>query len=133
MKQLIYLNLFILIFCACQKENNAKDFNGTYTGSFRTIVDQKMISADFELELAPQKFEVKKGLKLGNGTFKVIDTKTINFEDKNIWTADFDWNLILNGSYTYEAKGDSLILTKNLENSQNTIYNYYQYRLRRNN
>src|SRR5699024_9165897 len=46
----------------------------------------------------------------GNGTYKKKGS-TINFTDVNIWTADFDWNLILNGEYEFQQKGDQLILS----------------------
>ena len=48
----------------------------------------------------------------GSGTFEVINSQDVKFEDSNRWTADFDWGLILNGEYRYQAKGDSLLLAK---------------------
>ncbi len=94
-----------------------------------------MVMNDVDLTLANTNFTVRKGPKLGNGAFVVNDSKTVVFKDKNAWTADFDWNLILNGDYSYQVKGDSLILIKNLnaDPAANTIYNYYQYRLKRTN
>lgn len=133
MKKLVYIFMLMLLFIACKKENNARDFKGTYTGTFRTIVNQNILSTDFEMTLIDKTFKVNKGAKLASGEFKVDDTKTVTFADKNVWTADFDWNLILNGTYIYEAKGDSLILTKIIKSDPawNSVPVSYQYRLKR--
>lgn len=62
----------------------------------------------------------------GSGTFEFREKNTVKFEDQNMWTANFDWNLILNGEYDYEVKGDSLIITR----SRNEV-KLYEYRLKR--
>ena len=63
----------------------------------------------------------------GSGVFELTEEGQIKFEDQNIWTADFDWNLILNGYYKYKMRGDSLILKKEL----NEGVKAYEYRLKR--
>lgn len=130
MKKLIFISLLAATLLACEKDKNAKDFKGTYTGTFRTKQDGKMVMIDTELTLLNENFEVKKGPKLGNGSFKLEDKRTVTFSDKNVWTADFDWNLILNGTYTYQALADSLILTRVLYATTPIDNNYYQYRLK---
>ncbi|MFI5453734.1 hypothetical protein ACHMWN_16465 [Pedobacter sp. UC225_61] len=130
MKKLIFISLLAATLLACEKDKNAKDFKGTYTGTFRTKQDGKMVMIDTELTLLNGNFEVKKGPKLGNGSFKLEDKRTVTFSDKNVWTADFDWNLILNGTYTYQALADSLILTRVLYATTPIDNNYYQYRLK---
>lgn len=60
----------------------------------------------------------------GSGNYQ-ISNQEVQFKDTNIWTADFDWGLILNGTYTVERKSDSLILTKI------TSTTLYEYRLKR--
>lgn len=69
----------------------------------------------------------------GTGKYTVLNNNEVQFNDERIWTADFDWGLILNGNYKYEIKKDSLILTRNFEicPSCNTINGLYQYRLKR--
>lgn len=129
MKKLIFISLFAATLLACEKNENAKDFKGTYTGTFRIKQDGKMVMTDTELVLVDGNFEVKKGPKLGSGSFKLEDKTTVTFSDEIVRTADFDWNIILNGSYTYQALGDSLILTRNLPYLPTTI-TLYQYRLK---
>jgi len=62
----------------------------------------------------------------GSGTFEFKEKNTVRFEDQNIWTANFDWNLILKGEYAYEIKGDSLIITRSRDEVK-----LYEYRLKR--
>lgn len=130
MKKLFYLSVLLLSFSACQKENNAISFQGNYQGTFRSRVQGQYTSSDAEIELSSPTFTVKKGPKLGSGDFKVEDKMNITFADKNVWTTDFDFNIVLNGKYKYEALGDSLILTKYVDGPADGI-NYYQYRLKR--
>jgi hypothetical protein len=130
MKRIIYISALILVCAACKKENNAMEFQGTYTGSFKAIYQDKTETSDAEINLENRKFTVIKGIKLGGGTFTLNDKKTITFADKNLWTSDFDYQLVLNGSYTFEALGDSLILTKYVAQPADFI-NVYQYRLKR--
>jgi hypothetical protein len=63
----------------------------------------------------------------GSGTFHILENKNIEFKNTNMWTANFDWNLILNGTYTYKLKGDSLILSKEAASGIKVL----EYRLKR--
>jgi hypothetical protein len=130
MKKLIYISTLIVLFAACKKENNAIDFHGSYTGTFKATYQNSTLTSEAEITLDRPNFVVNKGLKLGSGIFKVEDKKTITFADKNTWTTDFDFPIVLDGTYTYEALGDSLILTKNIP-QPNDFVNKYQYRLKR--
>ena len=51
----------------------------------------------------------------GSGTYS-IDNGKIIFHDTNIWTADFDWNLILNGEYDYTLDGNNLTISADKNN-----------------
>jgi hypothetical protein len=62
----------------------------------------------------------------GSGTFEVTKSKSVIFKDQNVWTANFDWGLVLNGEYKYQVKGDSLYLAK-----YNAEFKVYEYRLKR--
>jgi hypothetical protein len=132
MKKLFYTFALAIGLCACEKENNAADFSGTYTGTFNTIIAGKMHVEPAELVLQRPGFNMTKGPKFSSGNFEVKDKMRINFTDTNVWPANFDFNLVLNGTYKYEALGDSLILTKMLpiENPSSTLM-HYQYRLKR--
>ena len=132
MKKLFYILTLAVVLSACEKENNALAFKGTYVGDFRLMANGQLQIIPAELSLAKPNFELTKGPKLGNGTFKVEDKMNITFIDINVWTADFNWNLILSGPYTYQVLGDSLILTKKFDLPKaSTDSYYYQYRLKR--
>lgn len=132
MKKLFYILTIAVALSSCKKENNAIDFKGKYLGTFRSMANGQLQIIPAELNLAKPNFELTKGAKPGNGTFKVEDKMNITFTDTNVWTADFNWNLILSGTYIYEALGDSLILTKKFATSNPSAdFYYYQYRLKR--
>jgi len=133
MKKLFYILTLAVALSSCKKENNAMEFKGKYVGTFKSMMNGgELLVIPAELNLAKPNFELAKGAKPGNGTFKVEDKMNITFNDINVWTADFNWNLILSGTYTYKAQGDSLILTKKFtdQNPSADSY-YYQYRLKR--
>jgi hypothetical protein len=48
---------------------------------------------------------------LCNGTY-LIAGYTITFEDKCVWTAEFDWTLVLSGAWNYNLNGNILTLVK---------------------
>lgn len=131
MRRLCYLFILALAFSACKKDKGTNAFKGSYEGTFRTIVNQKMVMSESKVLFSDDQYYSMKGR--GSGKFSLQGNSIVRFEDKNIWTADFDWGLILNGDYQYKTKGDSLILTKILPALPyaNTVYNYYQYRLKR--
>ncbi|KQC01951.1 hypothetical protein [Pedobacter sp. Hv1] len=132
MKNLIYLSLLASLFFACKKDDT-KDLIGNYSGSFRTLVNGKLVMSDFDVSLQSKQFKVTKGDKKGSGSYQRSKTSELSFTDQNMWTADFNWNVLLNGTYTTEVKGDSLILTKYPPSGPLALpeYNYYQYRLKR--
>lgn len=57
----------------------------------------------------------------GKGSYSIKGDQ-FSFEDENLWTANFDWGLILNGEYTYSFTNDELTLTKTKDGS--TTYTY---------
>lgn len=61
----------------------------------------------------------------GSGNFSINENK-ITFTDENFWYADFDWNLILNGTYDYTFDGKNLKISA----SKNEM-GYYEYDLKK--
>ena len=62
----------------------------------------------------------------GSGSYTTGNNQ-ITFNDINVWTADFDWGLILSGNYNYHYEGDTVVITK-----PNDWKITYQYRLKKN-
>jgi len=132
MKKLIYLALITFALAGCEKEENLTPLDGAYSGTFRMLVDSKEQVSDFEVTLKAKRFTTTKG-GAGRGPFEIISKDEIKFTDELLYTANFDWNTLLGGNYTYEIKADSLILTKKLNPAPNAkyAYTYYQYRLKK--
>ncbi|HKK87622.1 MAG TPA: hypothetical protein VJ917_02150 [Saprospiraceae bacterium] len=120
------MGVFFMVQCTHQNPDN---FTGYYEGVF--ILTEKgskkeglasLRLRDSTYQSVGQQSPVPAG---GSGTWEVQDTALV-FRDKNIWTADFDWHLILDGRYRYELNRDSLILQTIKPNG-----NTYTYRLKR--
>ena len=105
--------LFVLISCNKNDSEIAipQITNGNYIGIFErngvnSNVQLNLNSGTFNGQSTTQKFPA-----LCNGTYSITGN-TINFEDKCVWTAEFDWTLILNGQWNYVMSGNILTLTK---------------------
>jgi hypothetical protein len=98
----------LLISC---KKDNLKIEEGTYTGKFTVTYNTGIETGITTIELRNSTYtctgnsdRIPAG---GSGTYS-IDNKIITFNDENMRTADFDWNLILNGQYDYTFDGKKL-------------------------
>ena len=89
--------------------------DGTYTGKFRVAYDTTTLTGVTTLRLHGNTYHCEGNDDRipagGSGTF-TRGEKTIIFHDENMWTADFDWNLILKDEYNYALEGKNLKLTK---------------------
>jgi len=129
MRNLLYLFILSLCFLSCKKDNSTQQLSGDYSGTFRTLAQGKlMLTQAFDVSLTEDRFKVTKGFKMGSGSYQIGSNNQAVFQDENPWTADFNWNLLLSGNYTYQIKGDSLILTKIFEPSGSLAS---QYRLKK--
>lgn len=125
--------LAIILFSSCDKDDEVARLSGQYTGTFISwnndpAVDSYILTGNTSITFSGQEYtstgnpdRVPAG---GSGIFEVNDD-VAKFSDKNVWPANFDWQLILNGEYELKIKSDSLFLTKHIG------YNHYQYKLKR--
>jgi hypothetical protein len=131
MKKSLILLLSVFIFSSCEKDagEELKLQDGTYSGKFiLKNIDPGANTTDIvvatSITITGDNYTSTSGPNRtpagGSGKFSV-KSPIINFADKNVWTADFDWNLILSGDYTSEINGDSLFLSKK---AGLKIYNY---------
>jgi hypothetical protein len=119
----------ILILVSCRRDVQM-DFEGTYSGTFKVMYNSGMHSGSVKIELVNSKYTcsantnmIPAGVK---GTYTVNNGKII-FNDENFWTADFDWNLILNGKYDYSFDGKNLKIYAD----KNSV-GHYEYNLEKN-
>lgn len=100
-----------LLFIACQKDNDndSIDIGGLYSGTFnRTGMDSSTVKLDFSGNRFEGTSDQPKYPAICHGSFEA-NSNTIVFTDSCTWTADFDWSLILNGTYNLSLQGDSTI------------------------
>lgn len=138
MKKII-LAAIVLTVSACTDKLTVSTINGTYTGKFYYTPpsDTNKASGDAEVSFSDSKYTSKGNKDYipagGSGSFEIQNDHILDFKDQNIWTANFDWGLILNGKYKYQLKGDSLLLNRLTEPCINcsTTPGTYEYRLKR--
>ncbi len=131
---LLFFGLLISI-SSCNDDEMMSDIelNGEYSGTFTVKYESGEIFSEpvtvtfsanqYVSSIGPNRFPAG-----GNGTFEVKEN-SIEFKDKNIWTADFDWGLILGGTYDLKKNGVVIELYKR----QNNADGYYKYELSKHN
>lgn len=109
--------LLIILICftsltSCDKEDvNYATIEGNYTGIFQRGVN----TSDVALHLVNNEFSggstegYNKFPAICKGTY-TIKNKEIIFNNTCIWTAEFDWTLILSGTWNYTFKNNTLTL-----------------------
>jgi hypothetical protein len=116
----VIIFLSLLGFSASCEDENQKELMaivpGIYKGQFiRTSPYAKYAPSDVTLEFTSNRFsgqsEVTNFPAICSGTFSVEGTE-ISFENECFFTADFDWTLILNGTYQLKVTGSKLEMTR---------------------
>lgn len=121
MKVQICILLFALILSfGCKKSKNVDILmDGNYTGVFvitnsvRSVPETRPIA----IKLKEGKFNIapnaNSNLKPsgGKGTY-TFKNGIAQFTDEGVWTADFDWGMILNGEYDIRSSGTELTLRR---------------------
>jgi len=104
----------LLSLSSCRKITNGVE-TGVYIGTFTVNYPDTSISGLTTIELKRKEFNCSGNINRvpagGRGHYEIKKGKII-FNDENMWTADFDWNLILNGEYDYNSKGEKLKIWK---------------------
>ena len=111
----IYFAFIFLAFAiaSCNKDGTGS-VTGTYVSTFTVTYPTHTATGNATVKLHRNgQFNCSRDTNNipagGSGTF----TKTADkmaFKDINYWTADFDWNLILNGEYNFSLDGKNLKL-----------------------
>lgn len=99
--------------CSNDDENNdLLPLEGTFTGIFRVEytggeTHSNPVTVTFNGDGYSSSASQDRFPAGGSGKFE-RGGNSLEFADENIWTADFDWNLILDGDYKYSQSGNSL-------------------------
>jgi hypothetical protein len=107
-----------LLFAACTDTDTSTRLQGTFEGVFYRVRDNvKGESSNVTLNFSGDDYSgvssIAKYPALCEGKF-APSSGQISFTNKCMWTADFDWTLILNGEFKIERSGDELILSKEI-------------------
>ena len=117
----LFLLLSLFIFSQCRPQQALED--GTYVGTFTVKYANEKKSGPVTVLRENGRYSCSAnpdGFPAGGfGTFSVQGNE-IAFNDSGIYTADFDWNLILGGTYQYSFNGQKLTL----EADKNDVGNY---------
>jgi hypothetical protein len=88
--------------------------DGTYVGTFSVQYSLLTKTAPVTIVIDKGKYSCTGNSDRipagGSGAFS-NDNKTITFVDVNFWTCEFDWNLILSGTYIYISDGNKLLIS----------------------
>ena len=125
------LALMILI-SSCKKDNeeNANGFiipEGTYSGTFQRQVSGigriSNVTLTFERNgwTGQSQYGTYPAL-CPRGTYKMDSTGQITFESFCVWTADFDWTLILAGEWKLIVNNNNIEFSKEYTSSLKDIY-----------
>jgi hypothetical protein len=125
-KHFILLLLAGLILSCKKPGSTFSILDGTYTGTFQrqTITSGHIsnVTVTFSGNNWSGESQSAKYPALCNGTFEVNGTNDINFENACIWTAEFDWTLILSGNYNIRIAGNDIEITRDYNGSVKDIY-----------
>ncbi|OKS86623.1 hypothetical protein [Mucilaginibacter polytrichastri] len=132
--KLLALTAAVVLLGSCKKsELKSLKLNGTYSGQFSTRNNPLTNSIVESLHSVTVKFSGSNYQSTANpdympaggqGSF-LTKNDEITFRDTTVHTANFDANLVLNGTYNYSTKGDSLLIVKQIN------YVFYTYKLKR--
>ena len=138
MNKIVFLILPLLIFISCKKEEirDKKLPDGTYEGTFQrepvwSNGDTANITLTFSSTHWSGSGEREKYPALCHGTYSIIGD-TITFENECVWTAEFDWSLILSGKYHLTETGDAIEFSRDYRSATSDTY-VDKYRLQRQN
>tara|TARA_R110001592_G_C12802930_1_gene717154 strand:+ start:202 stop:573 length:372 start_codon:yes stop_codon:yes gene_type:complete len=110
LNKIIPIGLLIFAF-ACNNDDSHINLNGTYIGTF----ERNGVVSNVELDLAENIFsgssEIIKYPAICSGNYSNTSNE-ITFSNLCVWTAEFDWTLILDGNWTYSLNGKNLTLIK---------------------
>jgi len=113
--QSLIVRLFALLaLAACNKDNATPvQLDGAYTGTF-TSSSVNATNGTIKVLISGKTYQATLNtfMAIGSRGSYTVNNNQLTFQDSLVHTANFDWGLLLNGTYTQITKGDSLILEK---------------------
>ena len=117
------LLLVLLVPLSCN--DSVSMLEGAYAGTFTVHYEFMIQSGPVTLTLQSGRYTCSGGAGRipagGSGTY-TVSAGVITFKDENVWTADFDWNLILSGPYQFTLNNGKLTLSKGINGMATYTY-----------
>lgn len=110
MRLIICALVLLAILASCKKDNesdSARPIDGGYSGTFtRTGMDTARVTLSLGENLYEGQSNTERYPAICRGSFE-LSQNVIVFADSCTWTANFDWTLILNGTYNISFLNDN--------------------------
>lgn len=110
----IFRTFYLMVGLVCLFSSCGTDqpqlLEGNYSGTFTRGNESSNVQLVFENGKFEGSSEVTKFPAICNGTYQVSGNK-IEFTNSCVWTAEFDWSLILAGSWTFLKTNNQLTMT----------------------
>ena len=123
----LWASMLILSSCESEKNNNLKIPDGTYNGTFQRqsafggVGEISNVTITFSSYTWTGESDKAKYPALCHGKYKLGD-QIITFTNECIWTADFDWTLILSGDFNYTYDGKLLEMIRDYRGPSTDTY-----------
>lgn len=105
------------LFSCNEADINPNSLDGHYKGEFTisssTGSQTSQVDLNFESGTFTGTSSNNKLPALGTGAFR-LQGSDIQFTNASFWTADFDWNLILDGAYKIKTTSNTITLTREI-------------------
>jgi hypothetical protein len=115
----LFLIFFLILsgLASCRKTcDPGKMISGTYAGKFIRWLGKTGPSSNVKITFNGSDFNGSSDSlnypAICNGSFLTFGSDSIRFANQCAFPADFDWTLILNGSYKLILSGDSLYIRR---------------------
>ena len=116
MRKWLFVPVLLTALLACSKAEFEEKIEGNYTGIFQRIsptgfYPQRQVSVNLKNNSFSGQSDNARQPAICHGNWDA-GYRTIHFDNRCVWTADFDWTLILDGEFKYELNGTHLRMWK---------------------
>jgi hypothetical protein len=125
MKPIFYFVIVVLML-SCSDDESTPSLAGQYTGTFyRTRDNVRILESAVTLSFDEGKFSGggadHHSPAICNGTYSMTENE-INFNNRCFFTANFDWTLILSGTFVILKTDDTILFAKEIDSSNGDYY-----------
>lgn len=105
------IRTLITILACNNDDDNTEILDGEYSGIFERNGVISNVELSFDEGIFVGESEMVKYPAICHGSYTTTNN-IIEFQNECVWTAEFDWTLILNDEWNYTLNGNTLTLIK---------------------